>query len=1415
MFNGNSEADQQVSREKSAVHTDDPSAKKTMSKNEVTKMKVVDLKAELSQRKLPTYGKKCDLVARLQAAITLERDIQEGNDEVEAIDDDDDDNDYDNDDDVVNDEAEEITTRQREDISVMLDNNLNIEETPRARVPSNMPRRPRYDASRRAMLTFRDVEDSLEKFSGDDHLDIKQWLRNIEELAEIYGWTDLMKLAYTRRLLSGSAQLFVEYERCARTWDGLKTALIDEFGDKVDSFQVHRELHERKKRADETYQQYVYQMVKIAAQADVDTAAVIQYIIQGIKDEAANKNYLYEARTIKELRDRLKRYEKTKQEVQSKNKPIDKKDFRGSVKKITQTATSEKQRRCFNCGETGHVSTVCPVKDKGAKCFKCSGYGHIAAKCPKKEEVNLTSTRSKKKLEKEVMINNHTFKALIDTGSDLTLIRTDEYVMLGSPRLSSLRIKFEGIGASCYETMGDFCAVMLVDGQEHIVNLHVVPSNVSKHPVILGKDFIDQVDLRVKRGEITIGKIVDEDNDENIPEILKIDVVDGSDTVNVDYIKEPEYREEIKKMITNYTPVNECDVGVKTRIILKDNIPVAARPRRLSPAEKEDVEQIMKQWLEDGIIQPSNSEYASPIVLVKKKDGSTRVCVDYRALNKKIERPRFPLPLIEDQLDQLQDVEVFSTLDLKNGFFHVPVDKESQRYTAFVTPNNQYEFLKTPFGLCVAPAVFQKFIYAVFKELIRGKIVVVYMDDVIVLAKNKDEALRRVQQVVKVAERHGLTINWAKCKFLQTEIEYLGHIVSRGTVRPSENKTKAVQNFPTPVNVKNVQSFLGLTGYFRKFIPRYAFIAKPLTDLLKKNNKFQFGPREAEAFGLLKAALSGDPVLKIYRVGAETELHTDASHLGYGMIVMQRDDVDLKFHPVYFASGKTTSAEEKYASYELEVLAIVNALKKFRVYLLGIKFKIITDCQAFALTMRKKDLSARVARWALQLEEFDYEVCHRSGNSMKHVDALSRNPLPCVMLTNECEDSVMARLKSAQKTDPELCKVMSEVQQDKLNGYVLRDGLLCKETNGEIVIVVPKSMQSQVIRMTHERGHFGANKTEALIREDYWFKDMRPKILKVIASCLNCILAERKQGKQEGLLQPISKGDVPLDTFHIDHVGPMTTTKKGYQHLLVVVDAFTKFVWLYPTRSTNTAEVINRLSKQSTIFGNPRRIVSDRGTAFTSKAFEEYCREQNIKHVLITTGLPRANGQVERVNRTLIPLLTKLASPTPENWYRYVDAAQKWLNAVPSRSTKYTPFHLLFGVNVRLKEDIRIKEMLDEEWRARFTEQRDDLRQVAKENLLKIQEENRRNFNKNRKESNEYAVGDLVAIKRTQFGPGLKLRGKFLGPYRITKVKRNGGYMVNKLGIHEGPAVSSSTAEFMKPWLNGENDSASSQEEDI
>ncbi|GFX34169.1 hypothetical protein TNCV_2072061 [Trichonephila clavipes] len=544
------------------------------------------------------------------------------------------------------------------------------------------------------------------------------------------------------------------------------------------------------------------------------------------------------------------------------------------------------------------------------------------------------------------------------------------------------------------------------------------------------------------------------------------------------------------------------------RIVLKHDITVYQSARRLAFSENQDVNKKIDEWLEQGIVRPSSSEYASPIVLVKKKDGTTRLCVDHRRLNRKLVRDRFSLPLIEDVLDKLQEAKVYTTLDLKNGFFQVDVNEDCKHLTSFVVPDGQFEFNKVPFGLSTSPSVFQRYLYSIFRELMRKGVVIIYMDDLTIPAKDEKEGLEKLRAVLEVASKYGFEMKFKKCQFLRRKVEFLDHIVENKTIRPSIAKTIAVKKFSVPTTQ-----------------------------------------------------------------GKTTELHANASQQGYGAVLLQEEE-DGKLHPVQYMSQKTTPAEEKYSSYELEVLAIVNALKKFRTYLLGNHFKIITDCSAFQKTMDKKDLVTSIARWALLLEEYDYEIVHRSGQTMQHVDALSRYPV--TMITS---DTLTARLQRAQQ-DENIQNLKSLIGTNNATDFFTRNEILYKYVDGRELIAAPRDMQTELIKLAHEKGHFPCAKTEEIVKREFFIPNLSKKIQNVIINCVSCILANKKSGKKEGFLNPVPKEDMPLSTYHVDFIGLLPSTNKRYQHILSIIDAFTKFTWLYPVKSTTLEYVLDKLKLQ-------------------------------------------------------------------------------------------------------------------------------------------------------------------------------------------------------------------------------------------
>lgn len=326
----------------------------------------------------------------------------------------------------------------------------------------------------------------------------------------------------------------------------------------------------------------------------------------------------------------------------------------------------------------------------------------------------------------------------------------------------------------------------------------------------------------------------------------------------------------------------------------------------MSFVDKEALREILDELLEKGMIQASNSPYASPIVLVRKKNGSLRLCIDYRGLNKITVRDNFPTELIDDNLDRLRDKKYFTILDLKDGFHHVKMSKESVRFTSFVTPLGQFEYLRMPFGLTNAPRVFQRFLHAVFEPLIRSDKILLYLDDLLVASKDIDEHVEVISEAFGLAGKHHLQLRVDKCYFAQTEIKYLGYCVDHRGIRPSDENVDTVLNYPVPRNARDVQRFVGLTSYFRRFVPGFSVLAKPLYDLLRKNASFKFGVTENLAFDTLKRLLASKAVLAIYSPRAETELHCDASTSGYGSILLQKQD-DGTWRPIAFWSQRTNT----------------------------------------------------------------------------------------------------------------------------------------------------------------------------------------------------------------------------------------------------------------------------------------------------------------------------------------------------------------------------------------------------------------------------------------------------------------------------------------------------------------------------
>ncbi|XP_064210819.1 uncharacterized protein LOC135265341 [Tribolium castaneum] len=507
---------------------------------------------------------------------------------------------------------------------------------------------------------------------------------------------------------------------------------------------------------------------------------------------------------------------------------------------------------------------------------------------------------------------------------------------------------------------------------------------------------------------------------------------------------------------------NNEDLGLtqlgSMSINLTTDIPVYYRPYRLSHSERAVVRQKVQSLLDGDVIRESNSNYASPILLVPKKTGEMRLCVDYRALNAITVKDRYPLPLIADQLDRLSGNRYFTSLDLAQGYHQVPMHSDSIHKTAFVTPDGHYEYLRVPFGLANSPAVFQRIINQMLGNM-RHDQVLAYMDDLLIPSVDVATGLELLRKVLELIRDAGVKLKVAKCSFLQEKIDYLGHEISVEGIRPGQRKVDAVLKFPEPSDVHSVRQFMGLASYFRKFIRNFALLAKPLTNLTKKDVEWRWGEEQQDAFQRLRHLLSERPVLAAYNSSFSTELHTDASKIGVGGILLQRQS-DGELKPVFYFSRTTTPQEQVYHSYELETLAVVESIKRFRVYLLGVQFKVVTDCSAVRATFLKKDLVPRIARWWLAIQEYGMTVEYRPGVRMQHVDALSRNPVQISIVHADEADWFL----TVQLQDPKAQELVTVLT----TGVTPRDvKAVYKVKNGRLYRITPNGDRLYVFMLTN------------------------------------------------------------------------------------------------------------------------------------------------------------------------------------------------------------------------------------------------------------------------------------------------------------------------------------------------------------
>ncbi|XP_037503481.2 retrovirus-related Pol polyprotein from transposon 412 isoform X2 [Rhipicephalus sanguineus] len=699
--------------------------------------------------------------------------------------------------------------------------------------------------------------------------------------------------------------------------------------------------------------------------------------------------------------------------------------------------------------------------------------------------------------------------------------------------------------------------------------------------------------------------------------------------------------------------------------------------------------------LKKGVIQESCSPWAAPVILVRKKDNSWRFCVDYRRLNAITKKDVYPLPRIDDAVDCLHSASYFSSVDFRSGYWQIPMHPSDKEKTAFVTPDGLFEFNVMPFGLCNAPATFERFMDTVLRGL-KWEICMCYLDDVIIYGKTFQEHNHRLSLVLECLREAGLVLNSKKCHFGERQALVLGFLVDREGVRPDPQKTAVVRNFEQPRTVKDLRSFLGLCSYFRRFIKNFAQLASPLTSLLHKDTPYLWDDKCEAAFQQLKFLLTSGPILRHFDPDAFTELHTDASGLGVGAVLVQI--CNGRQHVVAYASRTLTRAEKNYTVTELECLAVVFAIQKFRPYLHGREFTIVTDHHSLCWLVGLRDSSGRLARWALRLQEYSFSVTYKSGRCHTDADCLSRLPsvhtnaddadIDDYLVSVSSDFPDISSFKREQQRDPTLQPLLEAAHNFPDKDFTISNGLLYKRNYSAdglpLLLVVPESLHPVVLRSMHDditSGHLGFTRTLHRLRERFYWPKIWKTTKQYVASCAICQRHKQSTTAPAGYLQPISPPTSPFEKVGIDFLGPLPKTPSGHRYVIVCVDYLTH----YTETDALTSATVSSFMLQRVILrhGAPRVVISDRGRQFIADLVEEILRLCGSSYCHSTPYNPQTNGLTERTNRTLTNMLSMYVDADHRNWDDVLPFVTYAYNTAKHEVTGHSPFFLLYARNPR------------------------------------------------------------------------------------------------------------------------------------
>lgn len=712
--------------------------------------------------------------------------------------------------------------------------------------------------------------------------------------------------------------------------------------------------------------------------------------------------------------------------------------------------------------------------------------------------------------------------------------------------------------------------------------------------------------------------------------------------------------------------------------IVTTSPPIKQRYYPVSPVMQGHIDKELDEMLKLGVIEKSNSAWSSPILLVKKKDGNYRFCVDYRKLNSVTERDSYPIPYISSTLDKLRDAHYLSTLDIKSAYWQVPVAKASRPYTAFTVPGRGlFQFRRLPFGLHNAPATWQRLIDQVLGPELEPN-VFVYLDDIVIVTQTFEDHLKILDEVFSRLRKAKLTVSFDKCHFCRPELKYLGYVIDKNGLHVDPEKVQAMLQLPVPKTVKDVRSIVGTFSWYRRFVPDFATLISPITALLKKSRKFIWTPECDKSFEKIKECLVSAPVLNCPDYNLPFVVQCDASGYGLGAVLIQT-------HPdgdrvISYLSRSLTKQERNFSTTERECLAVLWSIEKLRPYLEGVPFTVITDHYSLVWLQNLKDPTGRLARWAVRLQQYNFKIVHRKGKDHIVPDTLSRSVPMIDEVSTVSSDPWYQRmlLKGAEETNYPQWRVCG----GRLYKYVKTPfpGLGYEVDNWKEV--VPKERRHDIIREAHDpptSGHMGVLKTVGRISEKFYWPKLKSDVTQYIRKCHVCAVHSGEHKGPRGYMTPQPRATRPWEIISTDLMGPFPKSSHGNQYILVVMDLFSKFALTFPLRTATAASLVKEIEESVfLVFGVPRLIICDNGPQYIAVQFSNLMKEYGVKIRYNAYYHPQANP-TERYNRTLKKMLRVYVSDNHRKWDVNLSKVTCATRTAIHESTGNTPYYTNFG----------------------------------------------------------------------------------------------------------------------------------------